>query len=120
MSVNYDILIAIGVIFALFGFAKYIVPYLRKNNLEYYKEVKLALMLCGYAFRDDKVKNIADMSLDIVKSLESLSISPIEKHNEAVYQLSKEILDKFGLEIEEEALDLIVQVTVSLLPKTNK
>lgn len=116
---DYNFLIAVGIVFGLWAFLYYLVPWLKKHNAEYYDEVKLALLLCGYAFRDDKVKNIADIAYEIVDDLESLAITPEEKHNEAVTMLSQKILTEMHIDLDDDALDMIVQLAVTLLPKTH-
>lgn len=117
MKIDMNIVYAIGLVIALFGFMKVVAPYIKRKDMEYYKEVKLALMLFGYAFRNDKLKQISKVSLEVVKGLEELSIHSQEKHDEAVYLISKQLVDTFEIEVKAEALELIVQVAVSYLPK---
>ncbi len=116
---NIDILYTIVIVVGLFAFIQYVVPYLKSKNVNYYQEIKLALLLCGYAFRDDKIKAIAAIALSIVTKLESLSLEPVEKHEEAVARISQTLLDDFNIDIDPHTLDIIVQVAVTLLPKTN-
>ncbi|MCT4605372.1 MAG: hypothetical protein N4A64_04575 [Marinisporobacter sp.] len=117
MKIDMNIVYAIGLVIALFGFIKIVAPYLKRKDMEYYKEVQLALMLFGYAFRDDKLKKISDVSLKVVKGLEELSIHSQEKHDEAVYLISNQLVDIFEIEVQTKALELIVQVAVAYLPK---
>jgi len=104
---------------AIIGYLRYGAPWLRAKGLDYYKEAKLALMITGYAFRDEKVKAIADTALTIVSGLEELSITSDEKHQAAITELSKELLQEFNLELDEAALDLLIELAVILLPPTN-
>ncbi|QZY57176.1 hypothetical protein [Crassaminicella profunda] len=117
MKIDMNIVYAIGLVIALFGFIKIVAPYLKRKDMDYYKEVKLALMLFGYSFRDDKLKKISDISLEVVRGLEELSIRSQEKHDEAVYLISKQLVDTFEIDVKAEALELIVQVAVAYLPK---
>ncbi len=116
---NNDILVAVLVVIGLFLFVKYVDPFMKKKKLAYYNEVKLGLMVLGYALREDKLKQIANEALEIVRELEALALHSIEKHDEAVYQLSRRLLDKYEISIEDGALDLIVDMAVALLVKTN-
>lgn len=117
---NWDVVYATGLVFGIFAVLYYVVPYLKKRKLEYYKEVKLALMLFSYAFRYDKVKRIADLALEIVKSIEELSLSPEEKRIEALTIISQRLLNEFNIVIDDDALGLIIDIAVTLLPPTNK
>ncbi|WP_066503740.1 hypothetical protein [Abyssisolibacter fermentans] len=117
--INWDIIIGILIVTALLIFLKYIVPYLKMNKMDFYREIKLGLMIFGYTFKDEKIKAIADMTYEVVNDLQILSDTPIEKQNEAVRQLSGKIMDEFGVGIEPKALDLIVQIAVTLLPTKN-
>ncbi len=115
---NTNIFIAMAVVAGVFAIIMYVMPFLRKKGFDYYNEVKLALMIFGYAFRDDKVKEIANMALSIVADLEKLEANSSEKHNLAVKEISDRLLKQFNIVIDEEALDLLIQLAVSLLPAT--
>lgn len=116
---NYDILITIGIVVFGFVFIKYIAPYLKSKNIDFYDEIQLVLLLTGYAFRSDKIKLIANTALNVVTYLEQLSLTPDEKHEEAVKEISTELLEKYNIDMETDVLDTIIRVAVSLLPKTN-
>jgi len=116
---NLAIVFAFLMVIAIVAYLRYLSPYLRVKGLDYYSEVRLALMLTGYVFREKKVKDIARVALLVVTELEELSISPEEKHVEGVERLSIKLLEEFNLELEEGALDLLIQVAVAMLPKTN-
>lgn len=115
MNVIYSILIVIAVI----GFTKYVMPYLKKNNLELYEEIKLALLLCGYSFRDEKVKAIINTTMDLVTDLETISIAPEDKLDVVVSEVSKKLIKESSIELDDEVLGTIVNVVVSTLPATN-
>lgn len=117
---NWDVVYAVGLVFGLFTILYYLIPFLRDKKLDYYKEVKFALMLFSYAFRYDKVKRIADLALEIVKSIEELSLSPEEKRIEALTIISQRLLNEFNIVIDDDALGLIIDIAVTLLPPTNK
>ena len=101
-------------------FIRYVLPIFKKTKFDYYEEIKMGLMLFGYAFRDDKVRNIANTVLVIVKEIEGLHVAPEDKHDLAVKQTFKVLVDEFNIELDKEAVDLIIQIAVSLLPKTNQ
>ena len=116
---NWDVLYAVGLVFGLFAVLYYLVPYLKAKNLDYYNEIKLALLIFGYAFRSDKIRNISDVALKVVKSIEELSLTPEDKHLEAVTRISQELLVEFDILLDDDVLDIIVQIAVTLLPKTH-
>ena len=74
--------------------------------MDYYKEVKFALMLCSYAFRYDKIVKISNLALEIVKSIEELSLSPEEKRIEALTIISHRLLDELNIIIDEDTLGI--------------
>ena len=115
---NWDVLYAVGLVFGLFAVLYYLVPYLKAKNLDYYNEIKLALMLCGYAFRDDKIKGISNLALEVVEAIEELSLTSDEKKGVAIATISQELLTEFEIIIDDETIALIIAVAVSLLPKT--
>ncbi len=116
--INWDIVIAVAVVFLLFVVANYLVPWIRKRKYGYYEEVKLALLLCGFAFRHEKIQKIADTAYTIVAALEELDITPTEKHFEAVSRISQTLLNEFNIHLDDMTLDLIIQIAVALLPPT--
>lgn len=85
-----------------------------------YATVKQALLLSKYAFRDDKAKAIFDTILGIVIAVEQLDKDNLTKQYEAMERAYNEILDKFDVVIDEEALRLLVDIAVAQLPPTNK
>lgn len=111
------ILVAIGIIL----FIRFGMPYLRSkgfNNI--YKDVKTGLMLFGYAFRDDKVKTITSVVWSIVNEMEKLDITPEEKRAEAVDLAFRKLIEELNIDMDEEAIGLIIDIAVSFLPPTNK
>lgn len=114
-NVVYAILLMIGVIV----FLRVIMPYLKKKNIDFYQEIKLFLLLSGYSFRDEKIKQISETALEIVKNLEELSISPEEKHYLAVDEVFRRLLIELNIELEEHVIETIVMIAVSQLPPTS-
>ena len=119
MNIDWNIIIGTGVVFGLFIFFIYVKPFLKNKNMEYYEELELALLICGFAFRDEKLKKIFNVGLDVVTQLEKLSLSPSEKHIQGVKYLSIRLLDEFSINLSEEALDIIIRIAVKTLPPTN-
>ena len=115
-NVLYAILIAVGVV----GVMRVILPYMRKNNLDFYNEVKLFLLISGYSFRDEKIKAISAMALEVVKEMEKLGLAAEEKHYAAVDEVFRRLLFEFGIELEEEIIETIIMIAVSQLPPTQK
>lgn len=115
-NIIYAILIAVAVVL----YVKYAKPYLKKNNLDFYEQVKLFLLISGYAFRDEKIKAIAEVALNVVKSLEELTLVPDEKHYVAVDKVFRELLVEFDIEMEEKIIEGIVRIAVAQLPPSNK
>lgn len=113
--VNAIIVVALIVIFIV-----YVAPYLKKKNIDYYTEVKTALLLFGYAFRDDKVKAIAQTAYMVVNEMEQLSLTNAEKQREAVEKAFDKLATEFNIVLDEQVLSLIIDIAVTLLPKTNK
>ena len=115
-NIVYALLIAVGVVI----FVRFVKPYLKKNNINVYEEIKLFLLVSGYAFRDDKIKAISATALEVVKSMEQLSFSADEKHYLAVDEVFRKLLDEFDIELDEEIIETIVRIAVSALPPTNQ
>lgn len=117
---DFNIIYAILSATAIVAYVKFVKPYLKEKNLNFYEEVKLFLLISGYAFRDDKIKAIAGITLEIVKGLEELALASNEKHHIAVDKVFRELLDEFNIEMKEEVIEGIVRIAVSYLPSTNK
>lgn len=105
---------------AILVFIIFIKPLLRSKNIDYYEEIKLGLMLFGFTFRDDKIRQIANTVLFIVGQMEDLDLTPDEKHYLAIEEAFREILIEFNIELPEEAISLMIQSAVAMLPPTNK
>ena len=116
---DFNVVNASAIAILIVIFVKFVLPYFKKRKIDYYEEIKLGLMLFGYAFRDEKVKQIANTALVVVSEIESLHLAPEEKHNLAVEKTFKELLNEFNIELEDEVIDLIIQLAVTMLPKTN-
>lgn len=115
-NILYAVLIAIAVVI----FVKFGKPYLKKNNIDFYEEIKLFLLVSGYAFRDEKIKAIAGLSLNVVKKLEELTLVSDEKHYLAVDKIFRELLEELDVEIDESVIEGIVRIAVSHLPATTQ
>lgn len=115
LNILYMIAILAGVIL----FRRIVMPFLRKNNLELYEEVKLALLIMGYSFRDEKIKTITNVTLDLVKDLEKIAIVSEDKLEVAIEEVSKKLMKDFNIVLEDEVIALIVKVAVSTLAPTN-
>lgn len=117
---DFSVISAIGIIAAIILFVQFAMPYLRKNHVDIYEQVKLGLLIFGVAFRDDKVKKIADLVLTIVKQMEKLDLSPEEKLYLAIDEAFVTILTELNIELEAEVIEMLVHVAVSFLPPTNQ
>ena len=114
-NILYAILIMVGVVI----FVRVIKPYLRKNNFDFYEEIKLFLIVSGYAFRDEKVKSIAALSLNIVEELEKLTLVADEKHYIATDEVFRKLLDEFNIELPAHIIEGIVRIATAQLSPTN-
>lgn len=115
LNIFYAIAILAGVIL----FRRIVMPFLKRNNLELYEEVKLALLIMGYSFRDEKIKNITEVALELVKDLEKIAIVSEEKLEVAIEEVSKKLIKDFNIVLEDEVIALVIRVAVSTLPPTN-
>ena len=114
--IDINLLIAIGVTATLVVLIRFVFPHV-KDDL--YTDIKRGLLLFGYAFRDDKLKEIADMLFNIVVVVEQLDKDNLAKQYEAIETAQARLLDEFDIAIDVEALKLIVDIAVAYLPKTN-
>lgn len=108
------------VLIAIMTFLLVVKPFLQSKNFKYYDEVKLGLLMFGFTFRDEKIKQMADTALFIVKEMEKLELTPDEKHYLAVDEVFRALLEEFQIELPEDAISLLVQCAVAMLPPTNK
>ena len=120
MNIDFNILYALLIAAGVVVFVRVIKPYLNKNNIDFYEEVKLFLLISGFAFRDDKIKAISATTLEVVKNMEQLSLTADEKHYLAIDEVFRRLLDEFNLEIDETVIEAIIRIAVSQLPPTNK
>lgn len=93
---------------------------LYKDRNSIYKDVKTALMLFGYAFRDEKIKAITDMIFNIVAIVENFDKPNIAKQYEAMEVAYKELLEEFDIELEPEVIELLIDIAVAYLPPTKE
>lgn len=117
---DFSLITAILVAVSIVLFLRIVAPFIKKQGYsDIYKDVKAGLLLFGYAFRDEKIRVIADLVLLIVGQTEKLDIAPHGKKEEAVNIALREIITELNLEIQEEAIELIVNIAVAYLPPTN-
>lgn len=93
---------------------------LYKDRASIYKDVKQGLLLFGYAFRDDKIKAVADTIFRIVSIVEEYDKSNISKQYAAMEQAYEELLAEFDIILDAELIELLVDIAVSHLPPTNR
>lgn len=118
---DFNLLTGILVAAAIVLFIKFGLPYIKKLGYkDIYKDVKTALMLFGYAFRDDKIKTLTNSILTVVNEMEKLDISPQEKKAEAIDIAFRTIIEELGVQMDEQAISLIIDIAVSYIPPTNK
>lgn len=118
--INMNVLYAVAIMTSVILFRRVLMPFLKKNNLDLYDEIKLALLLMGYSFRDEKIKSIIEVTLELVKDLEKIAIAPEDKLSVAIEEISKKLFNDFGIELEDEVIELIIRVAVSTLPPTSE
>lgn len=118
---DFNLLTGILVAVAIILFIRYGMPYLSKRGYSnIYKDIKAGLWLFGYAFRDEKIKAIADLVLRIVQETERLDIAPEYKRIEAVNIAFRALIKELNLEIDEEAIATIINIAVAYLPPTHE
>ena len=117
---DFNLLTGILVAAAIVLFIRFGMPYLRKKGYSnIYSDIKAGLLLFGYAFRDEKIKAIADLMYNIVHETEKLDAAPEVKRKEAVDIAFRALIKELNIEIEEQAIVTIVNIAVSYLPPTN-
>lgn len=116
---DFNIITALLIMVGVVLFVKFVMPYLENNNIDFYEEIKLGLLIFGYTFRDEKIKAISKTALEVVKSLENLSLTAEEKHFVAIEEVFRKLLFEFDIEVEEEVVEMIIRVAVAQLPATN-
>lgn len=118
---DFNVVSAIGIIVVLLLIYIFVLPYLKAKGMQssIYKDIKMGLLVFGYAFRDDKVKKMVDMLYGIVASIESLDIAPEDKKDKAVRVAFDNLLAEFEIVLDEEVISLIIDIAVAYLPPTN-
>lgn len=111
------ILVALGLVLLV----KFGLPFLKAKGMkgDIYEDIKLGLMLFGYAFRDEKIRDITAKIYNIVSTIEKLDITPFEKQDEAIEVAFKELMNELNIVLDEDALELIINIAVAYLPATN-
>lgn len=116
-NVIYGILVAFTVGITI----RYVLPLFKAKGMQenIYEDVKMGLLLFGYAFREEKVKRMVGMLYSLVSEVEQMDIAPANKKDIAVVKAFDSILNEFDIVLDEEAIDLIVDILVAYLPPTN-
>ncbi len=116
---DFDVITGILVAVALVLLIRFVFP-LYKDRSSIYKDVKAALLLFGYAFREDKIKKITDMIYNVVSIVEQLDKSNITKQYIAMTDAYENLLEEFDIVLDEKVIKLLVDIAVAYLPKTDK
>lgn len=119
--IDFNIITGILVAAGLIVLLRFVFPYLEAKGLksDIYKDVKMGLLMFGYAFRDEKIKKITNLMLGIVTSVEALNVAPEEKKKEALEIAFTELMEELNVILDKEALSLIINIAVSYLPPTD-
>lgn len=117
---DFNVINGLIALIAIMVFVLVIKPFLESKNIKFYEEIKLGLLLFGFTFRDDKIKQMADTAYFVVSQMEKLDLTPDEKHYLAVDEVFRELLTEFNVDLPEDAISLMVRAAVALLPPTNK
>lgn len=104
---------------ALVLLVRFVFP-LYKDRSSIYKDVKRALLLFGYAFRDEKVKEITNTIFNIVAIIEQYDKDNLAKQYEAMTQAYDELLAEFDIALDDKVIQLLVDIAVSYLPPTGQ
>ena len=116
---NYDLVFGALVAIGLVVIIRFVFPlYLDRTTI--YKNVKSALLLFGHAFNDQKIKAITDSIFKIVSILETWDLSNEQKKFAATEVAYRELVEEFGINLPEEAIDLLISIAVAQLPPTHK
>lgn len=118
MMLDFNVIFAILTGVALAALIRFVFP-LYKDRDSIYKDIKQGLLLFGYAFRDDKMKAIADTIFNIVSIIEQYDKNNITKQYEAMEQAYNELLSEFDIILDDELVKLLVDIAVSHLPPTS-
>lgn len=115
--IDFSIVIQLVTVLALFLFIRY-----GKGRVkpDLYDDVKLAVVVSGTLFRNDKIKLMSDIVYKAVSTIEQLDRSNEEKHQIAMEEATKEIAKTLNVDVDKELINKMVQVAVSHLPKTKK
>lgn len=116
---DFNVISGMFVAVALVLLIRFVFP-LYKDRTSIYADVKQGLLLFGYAFRDDKIKEITDALLNIVLIVEELDKPNITKQYEAMVLAYDELLAEFDIVLDDEVVELLVNIAVAHLPPTNK
>lgn len=118
---DFNLIYAILVAIAIVLFITFVSPLLqKKGKSNIYTDIKMGLLLFGYAFRDEKIKAITDLVLKVVRETEKLDLAPDDKKEEAIEIAFRALIKELALEIDEDAIETIVNIAVAYLPPTNR
>lgn len=118
---DFNLIYAILVAIAIVLFITFVSPLLQKKGKpNIYTDIKMGLLLFGYAFRDEKIKAITDLVLKVVRETEKLDLAPDDKKEEAIEIAFRALIKELALEIDEDAIETIVNIAVAYLPPTNR
>ena len=114
---NYDLVFGALVAIGLIVIIRFVFPlYLDRTTI--YKNVKSALLLFGHAFNDEKIKAITDSIFKIVSILETWDLTNEQKKFAATEVAYRELVAEFGIDLPQEAVDLLISIAVAQLPPT--
>ena len=118
---DFNIVTGILVSIALVFLVKIGLPYLKAKGMKsnIYEDMKLGLLLFGYAFRDEKIKDITSKIYNIVSTIEKLDIAPTQKKEESIEIAFKELMEELNIALDKDALELMINIAVGYLPATN-
>lgn len=117
---EHNVIMTLGIGFVMVLIVRYLFPQLIGRG-KLFEDVKTGLLLFGYAFRDDKLKAIATIIYRIVGEIERVYENKDNevKRDEAIDLAMIEILDTFGISLERDVVQLIVNIAVAHLPRTH-
>lgn len=116
---NWELIMGLGIAVGLIVVIRLVFPIFQDRET-IYKDVKGALLLFGYAVRDEKLKFITDSVFKVVSVLEAWDVANEDKKFAATEVAYRTLIEEFGLDLEPQAIDLIVEIAVSYLPKSGR
>lgn len=116
-NIVYGILIAIALLLLI----RFVFPYMKAKGIQtdIYADIKLGLLMFGYAFRDEKIKEITALIIGIVTQVELLDIAPVQKKTDALEIAFTTLMEELNIMLDPDALSTIINIAVAYLPPTN-